>query len=75
MPEFFLCARSHQFLIDAMKKKKIDRIYHILVKTGTTIQYGNFHPQIIVTVNKNLVLRDDNFLAKVTILYCCAVFN
>ena len=36
-------------------KKKIDRIYHGLVKNGTTIQYGNFHPLITVTISKNLV--------------------
>ena len=54
-------------------KKKIDRIYRILVKNGKTIQYGNFHAQIIVTVTKNLVTVKI-ILAKVTILYFCAIF-
>ena len=54
-------------------KKKIDRIDHILVKNGTKIQYGNFHPQIIVAVTKNLVPVTIVW-AKVTILYYCAIF-
>ena len=55
------------------REKKIDKIYHILVENGTTIQYGNFHPKVIVTVTKNLVTTTVIWV-KVTILHCCAIF-
>ena len=53
-------------------KKEIDRIYHILIKNSTTIQYGKFYPQIIITVTKNLVTVTIIWV-KVTTLYCCAI--
>ena len=52
-------------------KKRL--IEFTILKNGTTIQYGNFHPQIIVTVSKNLIIVAIN-LVKVTILYCCVIF-
>ena len=53
------------------RKKKIDRIYHSLVKNGTTISVVTF-TQIIVTVSKNLLTVTIIIWVEVAI-YCTVV--